>query len=60
MIREGKGHQLNSVIQTGLRQGMVLLDDYLLNLVRSGTITQAAALEKASNKTEFIASLGRP
>ena len=60
MIREGKGHQLNSVIQTGIRQGMVLLDDYLLNLVRSGTITQSAAMEKASNKTEFTAALGRP
>jgi len=59
MIREGKGHQLNSVIQTGMRQGMVLLDDYLMNLVRGGIITQNAALEKAANKTEFIASMGR-
>ena len=59
MIREGKGHQLNSVIQTGMRQGMVLLDDYLLNLVRGGIITQSAALEKAANKTEFMAAVGR-
>ena len=59
MIREGKGHQLNSVIQTGMRQGMVLLDDYLLNLVRGGIITQNAALEKAANKTEFMAAMGR-
>jgi len=59
MIREGKGHQLNSVIQTGMRQGMVLLDDYLINLVRGGIITQNAALEKAANKTEFMSSLGR-
>jgi len=60
MIREGKGHQLNSVIQTGVRQGMVLLDDYLLNLVRSGAITQSAAMEKVANRTEFMAALGRP
>ena len=59
MIREGKGHQLNSVIQTGARQGMVLLDDYLVNLVRSGSITQNAALEKAANRTEFLSSVGR-
>jgi len=59
MIREGKGHQLNSVIQTGMRQGMVLLDDYLLNLLRGGIISQNAALEKAANKTEFLAAMGR-
>ena len=59
MIREGKGHQLNSVIQTSQRQGMILLDDYLLNLVRSGMISQDAAIEKAANKTEFLAAIGR-
>ena len=59
MIREGKGHQLNSVIQTGSRQGMVLLDDYLASLVRSGVITRDAALEKAANKTELLSSIGR-
>jgi len=59
LIREGKGHQLNSVIQTGTRQGMILLDDYLANLVRTGTITRDAAVEKAGNKTELIAAIGR-
>jgi len=59
LIREGKGHQLNSTIQTGMRQGMILLDDYLLNLVRNGTITREIAMEKAANKTEFLAALGR-
>ena len=59
LIREGKGHQLNSVIQTGARQGMVLLDDYLINLVRTGVITREVAMEKAANKTEFLASLSR-
>jgi twitching motility protein PilT len=34
LIRENKGHQLNSIIQTGTRQGMVLLDTYLADLVR--------------------------
>ena len=59
LIREGKGHQINSVIQTGARQGMILLDDYLANLVRGGHITRDAALEKAANKTELISAIGR-
>ena len=59
LIREGKGHQINSVIQTGSRQGMILLDDYLANLVRSGTAKQESALEKAVNKAEFMSSIGR-
>jgi twitching motility protein PilT len=59
MIREGKGHQLNSVIQTSTRSGMVLLDDYLANLVRSGVISRDHAIEKATNKTELLASISR-
>ena len=59
MIRESKGHQLNSVIQTGVRQGMILLDDYLANLVREGVVTRDAALEKAANKTEFLSAISR-
>ena len=59
MIRESKGHQLNSVIQTGKQHGMILLDEYLANLVRTGVVTRDAALEKASNKTEFLSSIGR-
>jgi len=59
LIRESKGHQINSMIQTGGRQGMILLDDYLINLVRQGVVTRDAALEKASNKTEFLSNLGR-
>ena len=59
LIREGKGHKINSVIQTGMRQGMVLLDDYLANLVRTGVVTRDAALEKAVNKNEFLSAIGR-
>jgi len=59
MIRESKGHQLNSVIQTGARQGMILLDDYLANLVRDGVVTRDAALERAANKTEFLSAISR-
>ena len=58
LIRENKCHQLNSTIQTGARQGMVLLDTYLANLVQKGDITRDAALEKVSNRQEFMTALG--
>lgn len=59
LIRENKCHQLNSTIQTSARQGMVLLDAYLAELVRRGAITREAAMEKANNKAEFLSAVGR-
>ena len=59
LIRENKCHQLNSTIQTGARQGMVLLDTYLIDLVRKGVITKEAAIEKANNKNEMLSAIGR-
>jgi twitching motility protein PilT len=59
LIRENKGHQLNSTIQTGVRHGMVLLDTYLADLVRTGAVTREAALERAGNKVEFNNAMGR-
>lgn len=59
LIRENKGHQINSSIQTGARQGMVLLDTYLGDMVRKGIITREAAMEKANNKTELLSAIGR-
>jgi len=56
LIRENKCHQLNSTIQTGARQGMVLLDMYLADLVRKGVVTKEAAMEKVNNKNEFMTS----
>jgi len=58
LIRENKCHQINSSIQTGIRQGMILLDTYLANLVRDGVVTREAALEKAANKNEMTSALG--
>jgi len=59
LIRESKGHQLNSIIQTSSRQGMILLDDYLASLVRNGTVRKETALDKASNRTEFLSAIER-
>lgn len=39
IIREGKTHQLDAVIQTGAEFGMQSMDKTLVNLIHAGTIT---------------------
>lgn len=39
IIREGKSHQLQAVIQTGAEHGMQSMDKTLVNLVHAGTIS---------------------
>ncbi len=47
MIREGKTHQLDNVLQTSAAEGMVGLDNSLANLVNAGEITLDDALQWA-------------
>jgi twitching motility protein PilT len=53
IIREGKSHQLDAVIQTGADQGMQTMDRTLAGLVQSGTITFDEARNYAVDLTEF-------
>jgi twitching motility protein PilT len=53
VIREGKSHQLDAIIQTGADQGMQTMDRTLVSLVQSGTITYDSAREFAVDLTEF-------
>ncbi len=53
LIREGKTHQIGSIIQTGLKQGMISLDQYLVHLVRGKVVTYEDAFAKAANPGEF-------
>ncbi len=39
IIREGKSHQLEAVIQTGAEHGMQSMDKTLVNMIHNGTIT---------------------
>lgn len=39
IVREGKTHQLDAVIQTGADQGMITMDKALANLVKQGRIS---------------------
>ena len=52
-IREGKIEQMISIMETGRRYGMQILDEHLLELVQACTITPEAARKKARNKKLF-------
>jgi len=53
LIREDKIAQMYSSIQTGASVGMQTMDQCLTNLVNHGIVTNAAAKEKAQDKTQF-------
>ena len=57
LIRQNKSYQLISVMQTGRDQGMLLLDDALAELVRSGEISALDAAEQATDPEAFRAAL---
>ena len=53
VIREGKTHQLDTIIQTGADQGMQTMDRTLVKLVQTGVITHDNAREFAVDLQEF-------
>lgn len=53
IIREGKTHQLDALIQTGADQGMQTMDRTLVGLVQQGVITHDEAKNYAVDLTEF-------
>ncbi|SEF81572.1 twitching motility protein PilT [Caloramator fervidus] len=50
LIREGKTHQIDSIIQTGGKYGMKTMDTSLVELYKKGLITQEDALAFAVDK----------
>lgn len=53
IIREGKSHQLDAVIQTGGEFGMQSMDKTLVNLIHAGTITYDEARNYAVDLDEL-------
>ena len=53
LIRESKTHQLPSMMQTGKKYGMQLLDDAIMNLYQKGWISADEAYAKANDKEQF-------
>jgi twitching motility protein PilT len=53
LIREGKTHQIYSLIQTGGQHGMQTMDSSLATLVRENKITMAVAETRATEPAEM-------
>ncbi|MEN6567056.1 MAG: type IV pilus twitching motility protein PilT [Veillonellales bacterium] len=54
LIREGKSHQIPSVIQTGAKFGMQAMDNSLRDLYRRGLVSQEEALVRALDPENFL------
>ena len=53
LIREGKSHQIYSVIQTGQKEGMRTMNQALYELVLRGTLTQGQALIRTTEPQDL-------
>ena len=61
IIREGKTHQIDGVIQTSAQEGMIGMDAFILKLLRNGKITKETALMSSSNHDQMqrqLAAMG--
>lgn len=53
LIREGRTHEISTVIQTSSQEGMIDMDRSLAELVRRGEVTVEDAYERASDQKTF-------
>jgi len=60
LIRERKTHQIASMIQTGKKYGMSLLDDAIMDMLNNGWISAVDAYAKANDKGKFRPFLKNP
>ncbi len=60
LIREGKTFQIPSIIQTAKRDGMQLLDQHLLDLLKTKRVAPEEAYRCASDKKQFEQYLTNP
>jgi twitching motility protein PilT len=58
LIREGKTHQIYSVLQTSSASGMQTMDSSLASLVREGAISQSLAESRSTTPEELGRLLG--
>ena len=58
LIREGKTHQIYSVLQTGSAQGMQTMDAALVSLVRTGKVSQKQAESRSQAPEELRRLMG--
>src|SRR4029450_11619795 len=53
LIREGNTPMINSIIQSGRKDGMQTMDDSLFALVQAGRVDPREAYRKATDKARF-------
>ena len=58
MIRDFKNHQIGSAITSGAAEGMISMDQSILQLYQAGQITRETALEYADNPEQMLGRLG--
>jgi len=58
LIREGKTHQIDTMIQTAAQQGMMLIENHLVQLIQQNLITKEVALRQAFRPNELLRLLG--
>jgi twitching motility protein PilT len=59
LIRENKTFRITSVIQTGQKQGMQLLDDHMFRLWKEGIVEKQEVLLRSNNVDEMAAKIAR-
>ena len=59
LIREGKTFQIPSMMQVGRAQGMVAVNEALMDLVKKNLVTPEEAVARAVDKMGFEALLKR-
>ncbi|MCR5100566.1 MAG: type IV pilus twitching motility protein PilT [Butyrivibrio sp.] len=59
MIREGKTHQIITVMQTGKKMGMISMDESILELFKAGIISQENAIRYAQDSDTMALKIGR-
>ena len=58
MIRDGKNHQIDNAIAAGSSEGMLTMDQSILDLYQAGRITRETALNYADNLEQLRRRMG--
>jgi twitching motility protein PilT len=58
LIREGKTHQIDTAMQSGIKDGMVMFDMVLADLVRRGEVANEVALLYSNDPRSFGTRVG--
>lgn len=53
LIRESEVHQLYTILETGSREGMITMNQWLYNLFVHGEVTREVALSRSTNPDQM-------